>query len=142
MSKYTTEIRFICETAAGLTESEGFNSVDDILSKAAPLVFNFNWPIFDENYRLPLEIKILRHYYTREIGAETVGLWKLQLQQKLYEIMPYYNQLYESQLLKFNPFDDVDLTTDHTNKVNGANNTKGEENSTNTNNGEETTNGY
>ena len=141
MSKYTTEIRFICETAAGLTESEGFNSVDDILSKAAPLVFNFNWPIFDENYRLPLEIKILRHYYTREIGAETVGLWKLQLQQKLYEIMPYYNQLYESQLLKFNPFDDVDLTTDHTNKVNGANNTKGEENSTNTNNGEETTNG-
>lgn len=113
MSKYTTEVRFICETAAGLRESEGLSSVKQILAAAVPKVFDFDFPIFDESYRSVLEIKILRHYYTREIGLETVGLWKLKLETKLNEIMPYYNQLYKSELLEFNPFYDVDLTRDH-----------------------------
>lgn len=113
MSKYTTEVRFLCESAAGKTESKGFSSIAEILSVAAPRVFNFTFPIFDESYRLPLEIKILRHYYTREICEETVGLWKLRLQDKLNMIMPYYNQLYKSELIKFNPLYDVDLTTEH-----------------------------
>lgn len=113
MSKYTTEVRFICETAAGLRESEGLSSVKQILTAAVPKVFDFDFPIFDESYRNVLETKILRHYYTREIGLETVGLWKLKLETKLNEIMPYYNQLYKSELLEFNPFYDVDLTRDH-----------------------------
>lgn len=113
MSKYTTEVRFICETAAGLRESEGFSSVNTILQKAIPNVFDFDFPIFDEAYRNVLETKILRHYYTREIGLETFGLWKLKLETKLTEIMPFYNQLYKSELLTFNPFYDVDLTRDH-----------------------------
>lgn len=113
MSKYTTEVRFICETAAGLRESAGLSSVNTILQKAAPAVFDFDFPIFDESYRNVLETKILRHYYTREIGLETVGLWKLKLETKLTEIMPFYNQLYKSELLTFNPFYDVDLTRDH-----------------------------
>ena len=113
MSKYTTEVRFICETNAGLRESEGFSSVKQILVAAVPKIFDFDFPIFDESYRNVLETKILRHYYTREIGLETVGLWKLKLETKLNEIMPYYNQLYKSELLEFNPFYDVDLTRDH-----------------------------
>lgn len=71
MSKYTTEVRFICETAAGLTESSGGDSVNSIIQKAAPIIFNFPFPIFDENYRNVLEQKILKHYYTREIAFET-----------------------------------------------------------------------
>lgn len=114
MSKYTTQVRFICETAAGMDESEGFNNVDSIIETAAPHVFNFDFPIWDEAYRPVLEKKILRHYYTREICAETVGLWKLWLSDKLNMIMPYYNKLYESTLLQFNPFYDVDVTTEHT----------------------------
>lgn len=110
MSKFTTEVRFICENAAGLTEQKGFNDVDTIITAAAPVIFNFDFPIYDELYRLPLEKKILRHFYTREICAETVGLWKLWLCDKLNVIMPYYNQLYESALLHFNPFYDVDLS--------------------------------
>ena len=110
MSKYTTEVRFICENYAGLTESKGFDNIEEILTASAPKVFSFDFPMFDENYRIPLERKILRHYYTREIGEETVGLWKLRLNTRLNEIMPYYNQLYESELLKFNPFYDVDYT--------------------------------
>ena len=74
---------------------------------------NFIAPIFDENYRVPLEIKIIRHFYTREIGEETFGLWQLRLCDRLNVIMPYYNQLYKSELIKFNPMYDVDLTTEH-----------------------------
>lgn len=110
MSKYTTEVRFICENSAGLSESDGANNVDSILDKCWNKVFNFDFPIFDENYRQVLCKKILKHYYTREIAHETVGRWKLALNAKLNEIMPYYNQLYKSELLEFNPFYDVDLT--------------------------------
>lgn len=113
MSKYTTEVRYICEVAAGLTESTNYTGVEDVIKKALPNVFDFSFPIFDENYRSVLETKILKHFYTREIGLETVGLWKLKLNTKLNEIMPYFNQLYSSQLYEFNPFYDVDLTRKH-----------------------------
>ena len=120
MSKYTTEVRFICETAAGLTESVGYNSINDIITQAIPIVFNFDFPIFDETYRNVLLRKILKHYYTRQIGEETVGLWKLRMDTRLNEIMPYYNQLYKSELLEFNPLYDVDYTRTHEGK--GTNN--------------------
>lgn len=108
MSKYTTEVRYICEEAAGLTESQGYNSVKDILEQVANDVMP-DYPIFDEAYRKVLNIKILRHYYTREICAESKGLWQLWLENRMNEIMPYYNKLYESELLKFNPLYDVDI---------------------------------
>ena len=113
MSKYTTEVRFICETYAGLDESADYMGIDEVLDKSRGKVFDFDFPIFDENYRSVLEDKILKHYYTREIGAETIGLWKLWLNTRMNEIMPYYNQLYASEAIKFNPMYDVDLTTTH-----------------------------
>ena len=111
MSKYTTEVRFLCESLTGHDESEDYSSIDEIIEDALPIIFSFDFPIFDEEYREVLETKILRHYYTREIGCETYGLWKLRLQTKLNEIMPYYNKLYESELFKYNPLYDVDMTT-------------------------------
>ena len=111
MSKYTTEVRFICESLTGHEDSVGYDDVDSVIEEALPLIFSFDFPIFDENYREVLETKILRHYYTREIGLETYGLWKLKLQTKLNEIMPYYNKLYQTELLKYNPLYDVDMTT-------------------------------
>lgn len=110
MSKYTTEVRFICEEASGLLESKGYNDIESIIAKAIPKIFNFNFPIFDENYRNVLETKILKHFYTREIGEETVGLWKLRLNTRLNEIMPYYNKLYKSELLEFNPLSTANST--------------------------------
>lgn len=131
MSKYTTEVRFICENSAGLSESEGADNVDSILDKCWNKVFNFDFPIFDENYRQVLCRKILKHYYTREIAHETVGRWKLALNAKLNEIMPYYNQLYKSELLEFNPFYDVDLTR----KREGSGTSNRTSNNTETNSG-------
>lgn len=43
------------------------------------------------------------HYWMREIGAETAGLFKLYLNRTMAEIMPYYNQLYKSAQLDFDP---------------------------------------
>lgn len=114
MSKYTTQVRFICEEAVGLTESEGYGSIEKIIEGARGKIFDFDYPIFDEEYKGNLERKILRHYYTREIGLETVGLWKHFLNMKMNEIMPYYNQLYKSALLEFDPFNDADYTRDGT----------------------------
>lgn len=113
MSKYTTEVRFICETAAGFTESQGYNKIDQVIAGCLSSVFDFDFPIFDENYRSVLETKILRHYYTREIGLETVGLWKHFLCMRLNEIMPYYNQLYASAALEFNPMYNVKYDVTH-----------------------------
>lgn len=127
MSKYTTELRFICETSAGLTDSEGYTSTRNIIEKSRAKIFDFDYPIFDENYRSVLETKIIKHYYTREIAAETVGLWKLWLDERMNNIMPYYNQLYKSELLEFNPLYDTDITTDSNRKE------KHEENTTDNN---------
>lgn len=122
MSKYTTEVRYICEMACGLTESVGFDSIDSIVEQAVPKIFkNSEIPMFTgetPEHRALLLKKILLHYYTREIGYETVGLWKLKLNQKLIEIMPYYNQLYESELLKFDPLKNVDVTKTHEGEYN------------------------
>ena len=39
MSKYTTEVRFICESYAGLNESVGYAGIDEVINKAIPKVF-------------------------------------------------------------------------------------------------------
>lgn len=62
-----------------------------------------DYPIFDESYRETLNNKIITHYWMREIGAETAGLFKLYLNRTMVEIMPYYNQLYKSTQLDFDP---------------------------------------
>lgn len=110
MSKYTTQVRFICETKSGL---DNLDDVNAVIQASIPSIFDFSFPIFDEEYRNVLCTKILKHYYTREIGLETYGLWKLKLDTKLNEIMPYYNKMYESASLEYNPLYNMDMTTTH-----------------------------
>lgn len=140
MSKYTTEVRFICEQFSGLSENVGCSDVEQVIKKCLPKVFDFQFPIFDESYRSVIETKILRHYYTREIGLETVGLWKLKLNTKLNEIMPYYNKLYKSELIEFNPLYDVELTRERKVEGSGTKNTKNSENRDGNNRTENTQN--
>ena len=126
MSNYTTEVRFICESVSGLSESAGASRVDDIINAAIPKIFDFNFPIFDEEYRNVLCMKILKHYYTREIGLETYGLWKLKLNTKLNEIMPVYNKMYKA---TFEDFDALLVQRrEHTNKHDGRTESNSEAN--------------
>lgn len=133
MSKYTTEVRFICESAANKVVSAGYGEVDNIIEQAWSKIFDFDFPIYDTNYRNILCKKILKHYYTREIGLETVGLWKLHLNTKMNEIMPYYNQMYKSATYDFNPYYNVDITTTHTGGAEGENERTGILNGSNSN---------
>lgn len=119
MAKYTTLVRSICEVKAGLDESTGFTNVDQVLNGSWNKIFTTQCEFFDEDYRSILCKKILKHYYMREIGAETAGLWMLWMNTKLEEIMPFYNQLYKSELLEFNPLYDVELTRQHTTESEG-----------------------
>lgn len=89
MSKYTTTIKNLID-----------NHFDFKLD---------SYPIFDENYRNVLNNKILNHYYENEIGFETAALFRFYLDNKLNEIMPYYNILYTKQ---------SELLYDLTNNVN------------------------
>ena len=146
MSKYTTELRFICEEFAGLDESRGYNSVDEVINASYLKIFDFDFPIFNEEYRSILEKKILIHFYTREICEETVGLWKLRLRDRLNMVMPYYNKLYESELIEFDPMvnidehidddynkwktDDVTRTDDLTERTDGTTTRNGQEQTT------------
>lgn len=121
MSKYTTEVRYICESAAGYKEPQGLTNVDLVLSKSWDKVITTKAELFDELYRETLYTKILKHYYTREIAAETVGLWQLWINTRLEEILPYYNKMYESALIEYDPLSDVNYirrssgkTTDQT----------------------------
>ena len=92
------------------------------------------YPIFDEDYRDVLNDKIIKHFWFREIGLETPELFKRFLNRKMSEIMPFYNQVYESTLKQFDPFEnyrlestgveesDRGLTTDsHAHEQNSAN---------------------
>lgn len=123
MSKYTTELRYICESLAGELESKGYNSIEDIINKSHDKIFSFDYPIFDSEYKAGLEKKIIKRYYTREICAETYGRWKLFLESRMIEIMPYYNQLYESALIQYDIFEDVNYTRtgDRTGEETGEN---------------------
>lgn len=117
MSKYTTLVRNICEVKSGINGIVGFDNVDIVLEKSWDKIFTTKCEFFNEEYRRTLCKKILKHYYMREIGAETVGLWQLWLNTKLEEIMPYYNQLYKSELLKYNPFEDTNITRTHVKNI-------------------------
>lgn len=105
MSKYTTELRRLIESGYDL----GLKT----------------YPIFEESYRTILNGKILSHYKFREIGFETAGLFKDRLNEKMELIMPYYNQLYKSALLEFNPLLNSKMheTTENKKNENTATNT-------------------
>lgn len=90
MSKYTTEVRWICESKSGFTLEElSSKSVDEIIAAAWDQIFDFTMP-FSSEWNEKIAKFLLKYYYTREIGFETVGLWKLKVNTRLEEIAGTY----------------------------------------------------
>lgn len=71
-----------------------------------------DYPIFDETYRDGLNQKIIDHYAMYEIGLETDGMFRFALNRRMREIMPYYNQLYKSEQITFDPLSTMKFTED------------------------------
>lgn len=63
-------------------------------------LFDFEYTFYtdDFNVRKTFEQKFIDHFYFDEIGSETVARFKWMLKSKLNVIMPYYRQLYETEL--------------------------------------------
>lgn len=100
MSKYTTTIKNLVENGFDLGLQD--------------------YPIFDDSYREHLNDMIIKHYYISEIGFETAELFKMQLNNRMEEIMPYYNSLYKLQkeLLESGIDMNVNLTESYEHNVN------------------------
>lgn len=79
----------------------------EIISQGYPVPLD-SYPIFSEDYRAYLNQKIIEHFYFREIGLETPEKFAFFLHRKMNEIMPYYNKMYEAELIQFDP-----LATDY-----------------------------
>lgn len=107
MSKYTTQLRWIVEqTLDDLRLSHDECNWGNVYKKLGL----DDYPIFEEAHRKVLNDKIIRRYYLREIGFETVGQFKMMMRRTMHEIMPYYNQLYMSEDLIADPLLTKNLT--------------------------------
>lgn len=79
-----------------------------------------DYPIFDETYRETLNNKIIRHYWMYEIGSETAGLFRWNLRDAMFMAMPYYNQMYLSEITAKNIRPLIDRTRTITEDATGT----------------------
>lgn len=83
------------------------------IEKARTKLFDFDYPIFDDNYKKVFETHFIRNFYMREIGYETEGLFKFYLETWLQIHMPYFNKLFESELIEFDPLENSNMDSTH-----------------------------
>ena len=79
-------------------------------------LFDFPYPIFDEKYRKEFETKFIRNFYMKEIGFETEELFKFRLENWLSINMPYFNNLYISETLEYDPLINSKMKNTHNKK--------------------------
>jgi len=87
-----------------------------VIENARPLLFDFDYPIFDSNYKNVFETHFIRTFYIRQIGFDSYGLFKFQLETWLNIHMPYFNKLFESELINYDPL--INFKIDETDKRN------------------------
>ena len=111
MSKYTVELRDIVENTSR-EEVEAFftdYNLEDYLTDQEIAIINERGTWSKEK----LAAKIVDHYYVREIGLETVGLFKLKAKVAMQEIMEEKLPLIYSAAIKYDPLVNVDYVEDY-----------------------------
>ena len=114
MSIYTTTLKNVCEYYADYDSSQGYDEIETVISKAwnklfdeisyAKLVYHKDDVQID--YSKYICCNILREFYTREISGESIGIWKLWLNNKLRENADYIARLYNARLELLDVFHD------------------------------------
>lgn len=112
MAKYTVQLRKICETLGEDQVVKWFEDYD--LSNY--LTFDEIKTITDRGTWSPTRLaqKIVDHYYMREIGVETVALFKRRVKVKMQEIMEDYLPVIYTASLKYDPLMNVNYTETYT----------------------------
>jgi hypothetical protein len=111
MSRYTVELRDIVENTSR-EEVEAFftdYNLEDYLTPQEIAVIEERGTWSKEK----LARKIVDHYYVREIGLETVGLFKLKAKVAMQEIMEEKLPLIYSAAIKYDPLVNVDYVEDY-----------------------------
>lgn len=91
-------------------------------------VFDFDYELSEALNKDEFEIEILNHYMMRRIGFETFTAFQLYLENKLKEILPYYNLMLDA-FKDFNLFNNGEVITrskSDTRNTTGTSNSNGE----------------
>lgn len=96
MARWTITLRELVSMSGGIP--------DDGYAKSYAALGLDKYPIYDETHRSELNAKIVRHYFMREIGTETIPMFRLYMDEAMRLIMPGYNKLYQSALLDVQHF--------------------------------------
>jgi hypothetical protein len=107
MASYTMQLREYIEQ---VSQYESL-PIREQIEKGRAKLFDFDYPIFDAAYKNVFETHFIRNFYMREIGFETEGLFKFQLENWLTIHMPYFNKLFESELKEFDIFSNFKIDT-------------------------------
>lgn len=113
MAMYTMQLKTLIEQA---TQDIDDLSNSERIEQGREKLFDFDYPIFSNNYKARFEKNIIGEFYTREIGFETEGLFKFKLEHWLNKNMPYFNGLFESELIKYDPLTNTDIDTTYDRK--------------------------
>ena len=107
-------------------------------------LFNFEYPFYidDVEAKAKFEEKFMLYYWNCEIGFETFARFQKALQARLTIKMPYYQQLYETELASkdINFLLNKDLRETFTREINTENETSGTNNTKQTSNNESSLN--
>lgn len=85
-------------------------------------LFDFPYTFDDPVFKAQLEQFIIDFYYDYEIGFETPDMFKRKFKARWERIMPYYNKLYNTTLLAYNPLTNYSVT-EALDQLSTANNT-------------------
>lgn len=108
MATYTMQLRAYIEMFSQYEDNLTWNERIEIGRKK---LFDFYYPIYDDDFRKVFETNIIKNFYMREIGFETEGLFKFRLETWLNINMPYFNKLFESELIKYDPLINASMMT-------------------------------
>ena len=110
MASYTMLLRTYIEM---WSQNEKDLSIRERIEIGRKKLFDFDYPFYvdDPQEKKEFETRFIRHFYMKEIGFETEGLFKFHLETWLITNMEYYNKLYESSLLEYNPLENFRVTT-------------------------------
>jgi hypothetical protein len=134
MSTYTISLKEIVDMYA----LDGASNLRDKIELARTKIFDFDYPFYDAAKKADFETDFIRNFFMREIGFETEELWKFNLENYLRINMGYWNNLFKSELLVFDPLTNtkVDSSKNETNDttVTANSETKGSSTGSNTQN--------
>ena len=95
-------------------DTEEITKIRNLASVTHDKIFDFDYTLADALNKDEFEIDILNHYMMRRIGFETVTAFQLYLENKLHEILPYYNLMFDA-FKNYKLFDTGEITTRETN---------------------------